>query len=206
MSSESPTTKKKPSVPRKETPECRKYDMDLPRLFLYYFQHTQETSDAPTNRLLHRFDKAGQAGQKAFEDIAKLSKRLVDIDVALTSHRGTLLDTLDPLSSEYESLLDGVLRALASMGHYLLLCRAPLLPPGHSLGPPCNSCLPIVDIETLVADWERGLKGMKTCANAIENRWPDAISALRSELESLSLPLPSWLQWIYPENRDIFAL
>ncbi|KAJ7610950.1 hypothetical protein FB45DRAFT_942125 [Roridomyces roridus] len=201
MSSESPATKKKPSAPRKETPECQTYDMALPNLFPLYFRHTEETSvrglwssicpaqlfqDAPTNGLLRQFDRAAKAGLEVFEAIAKVSKRLVDIDVALTSHRGMLLDTLDSLNSEYDLLLDTILRALFFMGSHLLVRRAPLRPPGRS----CVSG----DKDALVKDWEQKMEEIKNHSHAIEECRPKAIEALKTKLATVpSSPAPSWL-------------
>ncbi|KAJ7606887.1 hypothetical protein FB45DRAFT_949399, partial [Roridomyces roridus] len=195
MPSQPPVTKRKPSAPRKETHLCDAFDHDLEMLFLTYYRHRQETSDASTDQLLSRFDAVGETGFRAFEDIAQLSQRLVRLDVALTSHRGGLLDTLDSLSSEYDSVMDAVLRALASFANYLLECRAPLRPSGPSCPPRVS------EMEMAVKGWQAALAEVQIHTNAIQEHWPQTIQVLETELNDLPpLPLLSWLRWMDPDN------
>ncbi|KAJ7650255.1 hypothetical protein FB45DRAFT_1050315 [Roridomyces roridus] len=191
MPSESPVAKRKSSAPRKETLECQGFDGDLDMLFYDYYSHPQNTPDAPTNRLLSRFDAVGKAGFKAFQDIADFSQRLVHIDVALTSHRGMLLDSLASLHSEYDSLLDAVLRALAAFAHYLLKCREPHRPPGRS-------CPDLMDTETAVDKWKEALTEMASRVKDIQDCWKNAVDDLRAKLASSPLCrcYPGYDGWI----------
>ncbi|KAJ7610340.1 hypothetical protein FB45DRAFT_1066180 [Roridomyces roridus] len=184
---------------RRETGECQVLDGDTPRLFVEYPTQKEETSDASTNQLLQRFDVAAAAGLRAFEDIAKLSRRLVRINVALMSERGMLLDILEPLSLEYNCLMAAVLTAHASCAHDLLKRRALLQVRRRQ-----SSLVPIVH-----TDWERALAEMKVHVDAIQARWPETMEVLRIQLESLCHPpLLSWLFWTCSKNTksDIHKL
>ncbi|KAJ7606787.1 hypothetical protein FB45DRAFT_949126 [Roridomyces roridus] len=185
LASMSSNEKNKVSTPRRETGECRILDLDIPDLFVPYWPHMEETLVGSTNELLQKFDRAATAGLRAFEGIADLSRRLVHIDVAFTSQRGMLLDTIHALSSEYDDLMAAVLTAHASCAYDLLERRAPFRPPG-------SSRLPIVGT---LADWQRGLAQMEMHAKAIAERWVEVIKVLRIQLKPLSDP-PSWLLWV----------
>ncbi|KAJ7606853.1 hypothetical protein FB45DRAFT_1040800 [Roridomyces roridus] len=196
-----PTKTKKFPASRRENVWCKILDPDADDIFAasaysQHWPHTWQTPDTPTNQLLNEFDAAAPAGLKAFEAIAKLSRRLIRIDVAVTSKRGMLLDILEPLSSEYDCLVGAVLQGLSSLAHYLLLRRVPLKD-YHS-----RPRFPIVDLDETVGDWERALAEMEIHANAITKRWPEVIDVLRTKLETLSEPQPlfSWLRWTNPQN------
>ncbi|KAJ7606901.1 hypothetical protein FB45DRAFT_949433 [Roridomyces roridus] len=109
-----------------------------------------------------------------------------------------LLDTLSVrLSSEYDAVIDALLRGLASLAHYLLLRRVPLRSPGSW------SRLPVVGIDETVADWGRALDEVKIHINAIQERWPEVMSKTLMKLETPPyLPFPFWLRWLDPYNTE----
>ncbi|KAJ7610946.1 hypothetical protein FB45DRAFT_942113 [Roridomyces roridus] len=106
-----------------------------------------------------------------------------------------LLDTLDSLSSVYDSLVDAVLQGLAFLAKYLLFRRAPLRPPGSW------SRLPPGETHKPVEDWKDVMGNIGTHFNALQERWPLVIEGLQAQLNDLpKSSLLSWLSWMDPTN------